>query len=327
MDKKAVALGVLSVLAVFFWLALKKNAAEKAYAVAQAMTVKADLPAFTVLKEEMVEVKPVPRADLQRDAYEVRSVADLKLVNGLITVADIPKGGQITESSLLKKDDERARAGAFREPAQRRYLEGLKYFHEGDFINAYAQWRTSKMLDPSGTDAAAALRRLEQTTPSTLQDVIGRETLPDYAAGGAAPYRLLAVVAARDLPAYTILKEGMLKAGLFPAADLRPDAFVVRNAADIGALHDLITVKDISAGAPVGGASMLGRAALKSDPAAYREPARKLYLEGQGYFERADYRSALEKWWVARALDPANAEAAAAFAKAEKILAGRKRGK
>ncbi|OGS55182.1 MAG: hypothetical protein A3J79_06585 [Elusimicrobia bacterium RIFOXYB2_FULL_62_6] len=326
MGRKKAVISVLAALFVLAGFVYLRYTAENKYAVARSVVARADLPAFTVLREELVELKQLPREEVQPDAYGARDIAELKLLNGLITVVDIPKGGQVRQSAFLNKNDERARAGAYREPAKRFYLAGLKYFHEGDLSKAYMEWKTARIMDPSSPDAAAAIGRLERSMPSTLKDVTDREALPDYAAGGAAPYRLLAVISARDLPAYTVLKEGMLKAGLLPAADLRPDTFVVRDERDIGVIYNFITVKDIPEGAPVTGAAMLGRAALKADPAAYREPARRRYLEGQEFFNQGDYGAALEKWWVAKTLDPSSAEAAAAYKRAEKMAAG-KRGK
>ncbi|MBU2573390.1 MAG: SAF domain-containing protein [Elusimicrobia bacterium] len=174
MGKKIVVIiGVLAVAVVFL-----RYSAHKTYAVAQAVVAKADLPAYTVLKEDMVEVVSMPRLDIQQDTYEVRRISDIKLLNGAITVVSIPKGGQITQSSLLKKDDAKVLAGDYREGSRQHYLEGLKHFHNGDNKKAYEEWGIAKILDPSNADAEAGLKRIDERLPKTVQAVTDRGSLP-----------------------------------------------------------------------------------------------------------------------------------------------------
>ncbi|MCK4935430.1 MAG: Flp pilus assembly protein CpaB [Elusimicrobiales bacterium] len=105
MGKKGVLVPmILAIIAAsIYWgiLSSKKNSLASAYQMGRVLISKYDLPARTVLKEDLVEIIQVPRKYMQQDGYEVRSPSDIKMVVNLVTQIRIPKGNQITQSSLV----------------------------------------------------------------------------------------------------------------------------------------------------------------------------------------------------------------------------------
>jgi pilus assembly protein CpaB len=110
MEKKGVLVPViLAMLAasVYWWvLTSKQRAIEKSQEIAQVLSAKYDLPARTVLKDDLVEIVQMPRQYIQQDAQEIRSASDIKLVTNLVTAVRIPKGNQITLSALVSLSPE-----------------------------------------------------------------------------------------------------------------------------------------------------------------------------------------------------------------------------
>jgi len=105
MEKKQTLIPLLLAIiaaSLYWWiLSSKERELSKAYEVAQVLVAKYDLPARTILKPDLVEVAQVPRKFIEKDSYEVRNPSDIKLVTNLVTAIRIPKGNQITQSSLL----------------------------------------------------------------------------------------------------------------------------------------------------------------------------------------------------------------------------------
>jgi pilus assembly protein CpaB len=105
MGKKGVLVPmILAIIAAsIYWgiLSSKKKSLARAYEMGRVLIAKYDLPARTVLKEDLVEIIQVPRKYMQQDGYEVRSPSDIKLVVNLVTQIRVPKGNQITQSSLV----------------------------------------------------------------------------------------------------------------------------------------------------------------------------------------------------------------------------------
>ncbi|MEA3306449.1 MAG: Flp pilus assembly protein CpaB [Elusimicrobiota bacterium] len=105
MGKKGVLVPmILAIIAAsIYWgiLSSKKKSLARAYEMGRVLIAKYDLPARTVLKEDLVEIIQVPRKYMQQDGYEVRSPSDIKLVVNLVTQVRVPKGNQITQSSLI----------------------------------------------------------------------------------------------------------------------------------------------------------------------------------------------------------------------------------
>jgi len=129
--------------------------------VAHVIAARADLQPGTVLTEDMLETRTLPRYALQHGAYEVRSMTDIKAPAGLTAVVRIPKGDQVTENCL--KDDGAKPAAAADKAlrSQERYLSGLKYFQNSNYPMARSEWQEALKLDPKNADAAAGLKRVE----------------------------------------------------------------------------------------------------------------------------------------------------------------------
>lgn len=159
---------VLILLAAGAWLFVlnKGRALSRSQETAVVLAARVDLPAGTVLNEDLVETREMPRVYLQQDAYEVRSMSDVKLVNNLVAAVRIPKGNQITQSCLASQSA-KAPESVTLPPAQQHYLEGVKYFQNGNYEKARGEWKAAKKLDPSNAEAAAGLKRIEQILSGT----------------------------------------------------------------------------------------------------------------------------------------------------------------
>jgi len=104
MGKKSTVIPVALILlaALSWWVLLsKRHSLSQAYEMALVLVARYDLPANTTLKEDLVEIRQLPRTYMQQDVYEVRGPADIKLVKNLVTAIRIPKGNQITYSAML----------------------------------------------------------------------------------------------------------------------------------------------------------------------------------------------------------------------------------
>lgn len=66
------------------------------------LVAKKELPAGTILKENMLKIAPLPRQYMRQDAYEIRTPSDIKLIGGLnlITAVRVSKGDQLTTSNV-----------------------------------------------------------------------------------------------------------------------------------------------------------------------------------------------------------------------------------
>ncbi|MDD2806620.1 MAG: SAF domain-containing protein [Elusimicrobiales bacterium] len=125
------------------------------------ISARADLAPGTVLTEDMLETRTLPRYALQQGAYEVKSMTDIKAPAGLTAVVRIPKGDQVTENCL--KDDGAKPSSAAADKllqAQERYLSGLKYFQNSNYPMARSEWQEALKLSPKNADAAAGLKRI-----------------------------------------------------------------------------------------------------------------------------------------------------------------------
>jgi pilus assembly protein CpaB len=99
----------LAVLAAVFYLAAltsKERALNGAYEQAEVLVARTDIPERTMLKESMFDTLLVPRKFVQQDAFEVRVPSDLRLIANLVTRVRIPKGNQVTQSSLISLSPE-----------------------------------------------------------------------------------------------------------------------------------------------------------------------------------------------------------------------------
>lgn len=121
-----------------------------------------DIPAGTVLGEDMVETRDLPRAYLQQDSFEVRDMTDLKLIAGHTALVDIPKGNQVGRRCL--KAPAAAPAAQPEAPAQQRYLSGIKYLQNADYEKARREFAEALKLDPKHAEAKAGLERVRKIT-------------------------------------------------------------------------------------------------------------------------------------------------------------------
>ena len=158
---KAVVAGIFVLAGAAYWAGLLTGERSSAgYGeTGTVLVARADLPAGTVLSVDLVETLELPRRYMQADSYEVRSMSDVKLVNGLTARVRIPKGNQITQSCLAAAAPA---ADAALPTAQRHYVEGMKYFQNADYERARDEWRAALKLDPASAEAAAGLRRVEK---------------------------------------------------------------------------------------------------------------------------------------------------------------------
>lgn len=110
MEKKGVLVPMLLAMgaAVFYLMVLssKESALRGAYETAKVLSARVDIPERTVLKEDMVEVLEVPRKFMQQDSFEIKTQGDMKLIVNLVTRNRIPKGNQLTQSSLISLSPE-----------------------------------------------------------------------------------------------------------------------------------------------------------------------------------------------------------------------------
>jgi len=110
MEKKGVLVPMLLAIgaAVFYLMVLgsKESALRGAYETARVLSARVDIPERTVLKEDMVEVLEVPRKFMQQDSFEIKTQSDMKLIVNLVTRTRVPKGNQLTQSSLISLSPE-----------------------------------------------------------------------------------------------------------------------------------------------------------------------------------------------------------------------------
>ena len=110
MEKKGVLVPMLLAMgaAVFYLMVLssKESALRGAYETAKVLSARVDIPERTVLKEDMVEVLEVPRKFMQQDSFEIKTQGDMKLIVNLVTRTRVPKGNQLTQSTLISLSPE-----------------------------------------------------------------------------------------------------------------------------------------------------------------------------------------------------------------------------
>ena len=123
-----------------------------------------DLPKGTVLTEDMLETRTLPRAYAQQGAIEVRMMTDIKLPVGLAAAVRINKGDQVTQNCLVSSGAAAPKAADNKTRSRDHYQEGLKYFQNSNYQAAVSEWRQAVKLDPANKDAAAGLERVRQIT-------------------------------------------------------------------------------------------------------------------------------------------------------------------
>jgi len=163
MNNKGVIVTVAALLlAAGFWAGMvyRESSPPQADELTQVLVARADLPAKTVLKEDLVETLRIPRRYMQQDAYEIGIMSDIKLVNNMVAAVRIPKGNQVTQSCLIAGSTKAADPAI--PPAQQHYIEGVRYFQNSNYLKAREEWKKAVKMDPANADAAAGLKRIAQ---------------------------------------------------------------------------------------------------------------------------------------------------------------------
>ncbi|MBI4801220.1 MAG: Flp pilus assembly protein CpaB [Elusimicrobia bacterium] len=169
MEKKGVLVPVILAMvaaSIYWWvLTSKERALAKSMETAQVLVAKYDLPNRTILKEDLVEVIQMPRMYAQQDVYEVRSPSDIKLVTNLVTAVRIPKGNQVTQSTLVSLSPE-AGLSVKVPPGYRGCIlpmdnEFLRLIKPGDRVDVLVSF-----------DAVMGENRKEKVTATILQNVL-----------------------------------------------------------------------------------------------------------------------------------------------------------
>ncbi len=104
MEKKGVMIPlVLAVGAAVVYLMVltsREKQLSKSYESATVLVSRVDLPERTLLKEDLVATKAVPRKFMSQDAIEIKVPSDIKQIANLVSRIRIPKGNQINQSAL-----------------------------------------------------------------------------------------------------------------------------------------------------------------------------------------------------------------------------------
>lgn len=110
MEKKGVLIPMLLAMgaAMFYMMVLssKERALSGQYEMGQVLVARVDVPERTVIKEDMVEPMQIPRKFMEQDAFEVKTPSDIKMIANLVTRVRVPKGNQLTQSSLISLSPE-----------------------------------------------------------------------------------------------------------------------------------------------------------------------------------------------------------------------------
>ena len=110
MEKKSalIPMALAMVAAVFYLMVLtsKEKALSGDFEKTHVLVAKADIPERTVLHEDMVETLEVPRKFMQQDSFEIKTPSDIRLIVNLVTRVRVPKGNQLTQSSLVSLSPE-----------------------------------------------------------------------------------------------------------------------------------------------------------------------------------------------------------------------------
>jgi pilus assembly protein CpaB len=105
MEKKGVLIPMLlaffAAILYIMVLSSKEKALAHDYETARVLVAASDIPERTVLKEDMVNTVDIPRKFMQQDSFEYRTPSDTKQIVNLVTRVRVPKGNQITQSSLV----------------------------------------------------------------------------------------------------------------------------------------------------------------------------------------------------------------------------------
>lgn len=183
--------------AVFYLATLtaRERAVTENYEKGRVLVARVDLPERTVLKEEHVETLEIPRLFMAQDAFEVKTPGDMRLIANLVTRVRIPRGNQISQSSLVSLSPEAGLAAkvppGYRGTTLPIDAEMRALLKPGDRVDVLVTF-----------DALMASGRKEKMTATVLQNVlvvaVGNDmgqgmTAKQYAGSAAAEERLAAM--------------------------------------------------------------------------------------------------------------------------------------
>jgi pilus assembly protein CpaB len=169
MEKKGVLVPmVLAMAAAIFYLMVlssKERSLSGQYEMGQVLVARVDVPERTVVKEDMVEAIQIPRKFMEQDAFEVKTQSDIKMIANLVTRIRVPKGNQITQSSLISLSPE-AGLSVKIPPGYRGAILGIEpelkaLIKPGDRVDVLVTF-----------DALMADNRKEKVTATILQNVL-----------------------------------------------------------------------------------------------------------------------------------------------------------
>ncbi|HBL15184.1 MAG TPA: Flp pilus assembly protein CpaB [Elusimicrobia bacterium] len=104
MEKKGVLIPLVLAMgaAIVYLMVLtsREKQLSQSYENATVLVSRVDLPERTLLKEDLVATKAVPRKFMEQDAIEIKIPSDIKQIANLVTRVRMPKGNQITKSGL-----------------------------------------------------------------------------------------------------------------------------------------------------------------------------------------------------------------------------------
>lgn len=104
MERKGVLIPLVLAIgaAVIYLMALtsREKALSQSFENATVLVARVDIPERTLLKEDLVVTKAIPRKFMAQDSFEIKTPSDIKMITNLVTRVRIPKGNQISQASL-----------------------------------------------------------------------------------------------------------------------------------------------------------------------------------------------------------------------------------
>jgi pilus assembly protein CpaB len=169
MEKKGVLIPLVLAIgaAVVYLMVLtsREKQLSKSYENANVLIARVDIPERTLLKEDLVATRQMPRKFMAQDAFEVKTNSDIKLITNLVTRVRIPKGNMLTQSATTSLSPTSGLSVKI-PPGYRGAVvpidnELLKLIKPGDRIDILVTF-----------DALMADNRKEKVTATILQNVL-----------------------------------------------------------------------------------------------------------------------------------------------------------
>ena len=169
MEKKGVLIPMVFAIgaAVIYLMVLtsREKQLSHSYENATVLVARVDIPERTLLKEDLVATKAVPRKFMSQDVFEVKTPSDIKLITNLVTRVRVPKGNQIIQSAVTSLSPTSGLSVKI-PPGYRGAVipvdnELLKLIKPGDRVDILVTF-----------DAVMADNRKEKVTATILQNVL-----------------------------------------------------------------------------------------------------------------------------------------------------------